>query len=573
MKALVLAAGFGQRLEPYTRTTPKPLFTIATRPLLDIVIRKLSATGISAITINTHHLHQQIESYLSEQSYDIAVATRHEPEILGTGGAIKNLADFWDSEAFMVVNSDILFHTDLAAFIRFHQESDALSTLLLCDDTRFNQVWVDQQHQILGFGLENDPGFGDSRAWTFTGIQIIDPQLLQYIPEKVCYSVIDAYRTALSHNQNIQAYIPKKITWTDIGSPERYRKAAMRTMAFEVLAREDPNHSNTCETRELAGDGSDRRWYRLKTTKASIIMADHGIRTASGVREVDAFIRIGCHLLGCDVKVPRILTADPFSGLVFLQDLGDQHLQDVVHDKGLEADIVPKLYKTFINQLIHMGTVCLSGFDSGWTYQSATYDYEMVLENECRYFVTAFLNDYLNMATGMEDLLAEFQALARRASACQYQGFMHRDMQSRNIMVYQNQCYIIDFQGGRMGPLAYDLASLLIDPYVVLPADMATELYEYYVQRLANTVNLDKLKFREDYEICRLTRNLQILGAFGFLTQQKGKTDFERYIPAAIGTLKATLSNEIGREFPGLKAIVAEILRPYIKFQKRSLRS
>jgi len=109
MKALVLAAGFGQRLEPYTHTTPKPLFTIAGRPILDIVIRKLSAAGITAITVNTHHLHHQIENYLAGQTYEIPVTTRFEPEILGTGGAIKNLTDFWDNEPFLVANSDIVF--------------------------------------------------------------------------------------------------------------------------------------------------------------------------------------------------------------------------------------------------------------------------------------------------------------------------------------------------------------------------------------------------------------------------------------------------------------------------------
>ncbi len=458
MKALVLAAGYGQRLEPYTHITPKPLFTIAQRPLLDIVIQKLSAAGITAIMVNTHHLHHQIETYLAEQTYDIPVTTRYEPEILGTGGGIKNLADFWDNQPFMVVNSDILFHTDLTAFIQHHQQSNAIATLLLCDDAQFNQVWVDQQSQILGFGLDNEPESEDVRAWTFTGIQIIEPQLLQLIPGKKFYSVINAYRSALSQNQIIQAYIPKQIAWTDIGSPNRYRKTAISHMAIKAFADEYPDCNRPYETIKLAGDGSDRCWYRLETAKASIIMADHGIRSASGVQEVDAFIHIGRHMLACGVKVPRIFSADAFSGLVFLQDLGDQHLQDVVQVQGSDSDNVRNLYNNFMDQLIHMGTVCGQKFNSDWTYQSPVYDYDLVLEKECHYFVTAFLNDYLNMTTRFEDLLAEFQLLAQRAATCQYQGFMHRDMQSRNIMVFQDQCHIIDFQGGRMGPLAYDLA-------------------------------------------------------------------------------------------------------------------
>ncbi len=120
MKALILAAGFGKRLEPYTHHTPKPLFTISNQPLLDRVIRRLSSAGISAVMVNTHHLHHQIERYLTSHSYPIPVTTRYEPEILGTGGAIKNLSDFWDDEPFMVVNSDIITDIDLKNVFDFH---------------------------------------------------------------------------------------------------------------------------------------------------------------------------------------------------------------------------------------------------------------------------------------------------------------------------------------------------------------------------------------------------------------------------------------------------------------------
>ncbi len=556
MKALILAAGFGQRLAPYTHAIPKPLFRIAKRTLLDIVIRKLTATGISAISVNTHHLHRQIETYLAGRSYDIPITTRHESEILGTGGAIKNLAEFWDHEPFMVVNSDILFDTDLSAFIHFHLENNALATLLLCDDAQFNQVRVGPQGHICGFSRDNGPASNEARVLTFTGIQIIDPQLLQFIPEKTFYSVIDAYRAAMAQGRIIQAFIPRQITWTDIGSPQRYRSAAIRSMASTAFADPKPSNHDCYETMKLAGDGSDRHWYRLTSANASYVMADHGIQTASGTQEVDAFIHIGHHLFACHAKVPRIILADSFSGLVFLQDLGDWHLQDVVRDQGLDSDTVRRLYSTFLDQLIHLGTVCGQDFNPDWTYQSAAYDYTLVFEKECQYFVAAFLNDYLRMDIQFEDLLNEFQLLAQKAAGCRYQGFMHRDMQSRNIMVYRDQCFIIDFQGARIGPLAYDLASLLIDPYVAMSPDMAAELYDYYEQRLAKSMDLDRAGFRKDYEICRLTRNLQILGAFGHLSRNKGKQEFEAYIPMALKTLSQNLiDSHVSQVFPGLKRI------------------
>ena len=98
MKAMILAAGYGTRLRPYTDHTPKPLFSIAGRPLLDIIIDQLQKAGCKAVIINTHHLQHKIEAFLAAQNYSLEVYTRFEPQILGTAGAIKNVADFWDNQ-------------------------------------------------------------------------------------------------------------------------------------------------------------------------------------------------------------------------------------------------------------------------------------------------------------------------------------------------------------------------------------------------------------------------------------------------------------------------------------------
>jgi len=283
MKALILAAGYGKRLEPYTNSTPKPLFTLLNQPLLDRIIRKLISAGISSIMVNTHHLHHQIEQYLSSQSYAVPVATRYEPEILGTGGGIKNLIDFWDDEPFMVINSDILFDTDLEAFCRYHVNGDSIATLMLCDHQIFNQVRVDPDNHILGFVSGAPPLEPETKRLTFTGVQILHPELLGFIPTHQFSSVIDAYKLALLANKKIRAYIPDHLTWTDIGSPERYREAACQAMTREVLLPGTSHHDvPKIETHKLAGDGSDCLWYRVTSGDSSVIMVDHGIRTGSG---------------------------------------------------------------------------------------------------------------------------------------------------------------------------------------------------------------------------------------------------------------------------------------------------
>ena len=133
---------------------------------------------------------------------------------------------------------------------------------------------------------------------------------------------------------------------------------------------------------------------------------------------------------------------------------------------------------------------------------------------------------------------------------------MHRDMQSRNIMIKNHQVYFIDFQSGRFGPLQYDLASLLIDPYVELPDTLQAKLLDYSIDALSALTTVEPAKFRRCYNYCSLTRNLQILGAFAFLSKVKGKHYFEDFIPAALQTLRSNLLARGQDEFPALTAVV-----------------
>ena len=135
---------------------------------------------------------------------------------------------------------------------------------------------------------------------------------------------------------------------------------------------------------------------------------------------------------------------------------------------------------------------------------------------------------------------------------------MPRDMQSRNIMVKDQRIYFIDFQGGRLGPIQYDLASLLIDPYVNLPRPIQTRLLEDALKMLSAVAPVDPDHFRHCYHYCTLTRNLQILGAFAYLSRVKGKKQFEAYIPAAVKTLRSNLKANGRREFPRLTDVVDE---------------
>ncbi|MGD9189293.1 MAG: sugar phosphate nucleotidyltransferase [Desulfobacteraceae bacterium] len=541
MKAMILAAGLGTRLRPYSRHTPKPLFTIDQRPLLDIIIERLQQSGCEAAMINTHYHHTQIEAFVQAQDYPLPVTTRHEPEILGTGGGIRNMSDFWEDEPMLVLNADIVCDIDLEKIFRFHRQHVAPVTMVMHDCEAFNSVWVDRHNRVVGFQHGSKPA-ADTRKLAFTGIHVLDRRVLDFLPASGPAHIIDAYQRMLDSGESISAYVSRDHYWQDIGTPQNYRAAVYDHMAPAAFAKAFGTFDRTpIECRRLHGDGSDRQWFRLKAGPQLLIMADHGLRMASDQQEVDAYVDIGRHLWACAGAVPRIWSYDRFAGLVFLEDLGDRNLQQAAAE--LSNSRLMDLYRRVIDRWVDMAMECVKGFDPEWTYQTRQYNRRVILENECRYFVEAFCNGYLGWEIEYEAMAEEFENLASETLTAEPFGLMHRDLQSRNIMIYNEEIYFIDFQGARPGPLQYDLASLLIDPYVDLPRSVQKDLLAYCADRIAGRYGIDAAAFQRGYPCCALTRNLQMLGAFSYLSRVKNKTQFETYIPRAVQRLQRRLTD------------------------------
>ncbi len=561
MKALILAAGYGTRLRPHTTHIPKPLFPVAGQPLIDLTIRRLMDQGITAIIINVHHLHQQITAYIKSRNYPIPVVTRYEERILGTGGAIRNVADFLDDQPFLVINSDIVTDIDVSSVFDFHRQHGHPATLVTHDYPMFNKVWTDDNDNILAFSGtgQNLPPNVCCRA--FTGIQVLAPVIMDHIPEKDgLVSSIDVYQKMIRSGLTIKAYTAKNHYWRDIGTPESYARAVYDHAAPIALAKAfGPSKFPPVERTLLAGDGSDRRWYRMVSGSRRLIMGDHGINADSRIAEVDSFVNIGNHLFQQNIPVPKIFYSDGFAGQVYVEDLGDTHLQAVIAQTPDPRKII-RIYQQVIDQVLRMSISGADGFDPAWTYQSSAYDRDLILDKECRYFVDAFLNTCLNMEISYADLAAEFQCLADHTLENAVTGFMHRDLQSRNIMIHAGRIFFIDFQGARTGPIQYDLASLLTDPYVDLTESIQNDLLDYSTEKLARLISSEKLKFIAGYRYCSITRILQSLGAFGCLSKIKHKPFFEQFIPVALKNLNLRLESSETPAFPLLTETVKNAL-------------
>jgi mannose-1-phosphate guanylyltransferase len=221
MKAMILAAGFGTRLGPLTNKRPKALMPIANKPVIARVIDYLKTHGVSRIIVNAHHHYQQVVDFLDRGNpFGLDIEVRVEPEILGTGGGIKNTEDFWDVDAFVVINSDILTDIDLTEAYEYHKKSETLVTLVLHDCEPYNQIQVDGNRHVVGI----DSTAGPHRL-AFTGIHIMNREFLSHLPGEGYSDIIDSYRKLIRSGKPISAYVSEGHYWRDIGNIESYKNA------------------------------------------------------------------------------------------------------------------------------------------------------------------------------------------------------------------------------------------------------------------------------------------------------------------------------------------------------------
>lgn len=308
----------------------------------------------------------------------------------------------------------------------------------------------------------------------------------------------------------------------------------------------------------LPGDGSRRIFWRITTQEGgtSLIAMSNPPDDPAVRRENHAYLRIGTHLRQRGIPVPEIYGYDLKAGWFIMEDLGHMNLQDV----ATSGDDPMPLYEQVLDHLFRLQTEGAAGFDPAWCCQTGRYDRTVMLQYEADYFRDAFLGRYLGIAGDGLDLDPAFRHLAETASRADDGFFLHRDFQSRNIMLSKGTIGFVDWQGGRLGPLGYDLASLIIDPYTRLSEEQRTEIRRRYVAMVGARHAAWAASVEAYYPYLAIQRNLQILGAFSYLTQVMHKPYFETYIPDALHTLDHLLHQVHDHEISRLRDLSAGLL-------------
>jgi len=227
VKAAVLAAGLGTRLRPLTELVPKVLLPILNRPLLGVVLEQVEEAGFLQVAVNTHHLGEQVQQFLASRPWSFNLSLSPEPELLGTGGGLRQLGEILGRGPFLAVNGDILTDLDLGAIYRGHRQ-EAMTTLVLHDCPRFNNVWVDGEGRLKGVGDRPPGAVGPPLA--YTGVQVVGPKMLDYLPPQGYYDLVAAWRQALAAGETIDTLVESGHFWQDLGSLEGYLQAHCRLL-------------------------------------------------------------------------------------------------------------------------------------------------------------------------------------------------------------------------------------------------------------------------------------------------------------------------------------------------------
>lgn len=304
---------------------------------------------------------------------------------------------------------------------------------------------------------------------------------------------------------------------------------------------------------ELPSSGSNRRYFRLSGPRSLI-----GVSGTSRP-ENEAFLYMAAHFRQKGLPVPEVYCSSEDKLFYLQEDLGDTLLFDAI-EKGRKSSVFDETEKRLLHQTIELlpkvQFVGADGMDFSHCYPQPEFNRRSILW-DLNYFKYCFLK-----ATGLEfqedRLEDDFQKMAdvllRSASAT----FMYRDFQSRNVMVRDGEPWLIDFQGGRKGPVYYDVASFLWQAKAKYPDDLREELLGSYIAALRQYIPVDETYFRSQLQHFVLFRILQVLGTYGFRGYFEKKPHFIQSVPYAIDNLRQLLREDYA-EYPYLCSVLRDL--------------
>ncbi len=617
LKIFIPAAGLGERLRPITNHIPKPLLPILGRPIIETILERVSKISSGKIGINLHYRPEDLRKWILNSIYANRVTFFPENPVLGTGGALKNAESFLSDRHFLVHNSDIVSDIDIARLIETHISSGNIATLATHNYPKYNTVITDKDGYVLNV---EDPSSPSSSAQTvkvaYTGIAVYSPEIFRYMPAGISHAT-SAWIAASRSGHKIKALDFTGCYWRDIGTPASYASALIEQlraegettyvhpsakeckhaemdghviiedratikenvslrnciMLPESSAEKNSSHENCIigpdfkidlsesemmesfrkDSKILIGTGgSDRRYYRIRNNSTSSVLMECKMDDPDFARHIE-YSRF---LSRFSVPVPELLDTNTLMMQATFEDLGDVSLYSWLKCRRSDNEI-EVMYRKVIDILVILHTTATEHLSECNLLQNRIFDYDH-FRWETGYFLERFVRDVKKIeAKDTSALQNELHRIALTADSFK-KTIIHRDFQSQNIMITKGIPRLIDYQGMRIGPPAYDIASILWDPYYRIEDRIRDRILKHYLVSIKNTTSIDEKEFMNALVLCRLQRHMQALGAYGFLSSVKGKKYFLKHVPEALRLLKEDILG-VRTKYPELNGLIAQL--------------
>jgi aminoglycoside/choline kinase family phosphotransferase/choline kinase len=551
-KAFVLAAGLGTRLRPLTLETPKPMLPLWDRPMLARTLDMLAAWGVRDVLVNLHHAPDPIVRYLASQPFpSLRISAVFEPVILGTGGALRNARWFLD-QPFWLLNADVVADLDPRPLLQAWERLRPLAACWLTEDAgprtiRCRRGFIQDFH---------DPRKGHA---TFCGLHLLDPRILPFIAPDGFDTIIAAYQRARRKHHRIAGVFVPGSFWADIGTPGQYVQAHRDTArrlghagdSFTLPAAAVLTSRERCVLpahRPLPPDspvevlpprGSAREFFRLPPDP----MCPPGhpravpamlVRWSPDRPDNRLYARHARFLDALGLSVPRLMLEAPRERLLLMEDLGPATLETRLPHMA-PAEIL-RTYRRLLTITLQLHTQGLPAARKVRLPLMPAFGPDLY-RWEHDYFIRHVLLNRLHASSRtVAAVAAELHTVAGELAASP-QALIHRDWQSSNVLFRGAQPVMIDYQGMRRGPAAYDLASLLCDPYADLSAPLQHRLLREYARRHPQGSAILAV-----FPAAAIQRLCQALGAYANLSRKAGMESFARHIPAAARQLLRALN-------------------------------
>ncbi|HZJ74800.1 MAG TPA: RNase adapter RapZ [Perlabentimonas sp.] len=313
----------------------------------------------------------------------------------------------------------------------------------------------------------------------------------------------------------------------------------------------------------LPQGGSDRKYFRLSAEDKSAVGAYN-----TDIQENRTFIYFTNHFYEKGIPVPQVLAVSPDEKFYLLTDLGNSSLlQHIENMDWSDAEQQVLLLEKTLKLLAQVQVEGAKGLDFSKCFQKSEFDLQSIMW-DFYYFKYCFLKP-IGFRFNEAQLDADFKTMGEMLLQQPVKYFHYRDFQSRNVMLFDGEPYFIDYQGGRKGPLLYDVASFLYQAKANLPEGVRMHLFDYYLSEVSQITEIDKGQSKEIFPAFVLFRIIQTFGAYGFRGFFERRPHFLQSIPLAAKNLKLLLTNscDLFKGIPTLKTICEGIVD---RFQESS---